>query len=80
MSKVTTILLRKILSSYFFDNIYRSVPDLENHLDLSYSRPGQDVRYAITCEPLRELQWRPEKEFDHEIIKLVKHYKKEFVW
>ena len=72
--------VKKILSSYFFDNIYRSVPDLENHLDLSYSRPGQDVRYAITCEPLRELQWRPEKEFDHEIIKLVKHYKKEFVW
>ena len=72
--------VKKILSSYFFDNIYRSVPDLENHLDLSYSRPGQDVRYAITCEPLRELQWRPEKEFDLEIIKLVKHYKKEFVW
>ena len=26
--------VKKILNSYFFDNIYRSVPDLENHLDV----------------------------------------------
>ena len=58
----------------------RNVPDIEQFLDLSFDRPGQDVRYAITCEPLRNLQWRPEKDFDTEIINLVNYYKKEFVW
>ena len=35
---------------------------------------------AISCEPLRSLQWRPEKVFDEEIVKLVENYKREFVW
>ena len=70
----------KVINAYFLQMLNRSVPNIEQFLDLSFDRPGQDVRYAISCEPLRELQWRPEKEFDKEIIKLVKHYKKEFVW
>jgi len=74
--------VRKIVNAFYFENtIKRDVPDLESHLDLSYSRPGQDVRYAISCEPLRKLQWRPHMQFDKEIIKLVKYYKeKGIVW
>lgn len=74
--------VRKIINAFYFENtIKRDVPDLQSYLDLTYARPGQDVRYAISCEPLRELQWRPEKEFDKEIIKLVKYYKaKGIVW
>ena len=67
----------KIINAYFLGSIKRNVPDIEKHLDLSFNRPGQDVRYAISCEPLRELQWRPKKVFDEEIINLVKHYKKD---
>ena len=70
----------KIINAYFMGRLTRNVPDIEQFLDLSFDRPGQDVRYAITCEPLRNLQWRPEKDFDTEIINLVNHYKKEFVW
>lgn len=70
----------KIIGAYFMGNLHRKVPNIEQFLDFSYDRPGQDVRYAISCQPLRELQWRPEKEFDQEIIELVKHYKKEFIW
>lgn len=72
--------VRKILNCYFLGNPHRNIPDMQNHIDLSYSRPGQDVRYAITCEPLRKLQWRPQKVFDEEINKLVTHYMKEFIW
>jgi len=70
----------KIINAFFLGYLNRSIPDLESYFDLSYNRPGQDVRYAITCNPLRELGWEPEADFDEEIITLVKHYKKEFVW
>mgnify|MGYP003113157122 CR=1 FL=1 len=70
----------KIINAYYLGKINRSVPNIEQFLDLSFNRPGQDVRYAISCEPLRKLQWRPKKDFDEEIISLVNHYKKEFRW
>jgi len=70
----------KIINSYFVGRINRNVPNIEEFLDLSFDRPGQDIRYAISCEPLRSLQWRPEKVFDEEIVKLVENYKREFVW
>ena len=67
--------ITKLINCYFLENFNREVPDLESHLDFSFERPGQDVRYAISCEPLRKLGWKPKKEFDKEILKLVKHYK-----
>jgi dTDP-glucose 4,6-dehydratase len=70
----------KVINAYYLGRINRDVPNIEQFLDLSFSRPGQDIRYAISCDPLRQLQWRPEKEFDMEIVNLVNHYKKEFVW
>ena len=72
--------VNKIINSYFVGRINRNVPNIEEFLDLSFDRPGQDIRYAISCEPLRSLQWRPEKVFDEEIVKLVENYKREFVW
>ena len=70
----------KIINSYFLGNLKRKVPDLEEHLDMSYSRPGQDVRYAISCEPLRQLGWEPKKSFDKELPKLIKQYKESWKW
>lgn len=72
--------VRKLINSYFLGSIKRNVPDLTEHLDLSFKRPGQDVRYAISCEPLRNLGWSPKKVFDEELPKLVKHYKEKWVW
>ena len=72
--------VRKLINSYFLGSIKRDVPDLTEHLDLSFKRPGQDVRYAISCEPLRNLGWSPKKVFDEELPKLVKHYKEKWVW
>lgn len=72
--------VRKIINSYFMGNIKRNIPDIESHLDRSYTRPGQDVRYAITCEPLRALGWEPKKDFDTEITKLVTHFKERWIW
>lgn len=64
-----------ILDSYFGKHT-----DIKKYTDLSYNRPGQDIRYSITCEPLRRLGWIPKKDFNVEIVKLVEEYKKDFRW
>ncbi len=51
-----------------------------DHLDLGFKRPGQDVRYALNDDKLRLLGWKPEKQFDEELPKIVKYYLKNFKW
>lgn len=70
----------KIISSFYFGKPTIDTPDFHNHLDLSFERPGQDVRYAISCNPLRELGWKPKKIFDMELVMLVEKFKQEFIW
>ena len=72
--------ITKLINYYFLESINRQIPNLENHLDLTYERPGQDVRYAISCEPLRSLGWEPKKIFDKEIPKIIKYYKETWRW
>lgn len=54
--------------------------DMSLYIDNNYKRAGQDVRYAISCEPLIALGWTPSKVFSVEITHLIEHYKKRFVW
>ena len=72
--------IKQLVNCYYLNNVNRNVPDLESHLDFSFERPGQDMRYSITCEPLRKLGWEPQKEFKTEIPKLVKYYKDNWRW
>jgi dTDP-glucose 4,6-dehydratase len=53
---------------------------IDSHVDLSFKRAGQDVRYAINDEKLRSLGWKPECDFNYEIKNIVKYYKKNFIW
>ena len=50
------------------------------YLDLSYSRQGQDVRYALNDDKLRALGWEPVTIFDKELPDIVKYYKNNFIW
>lgn len=52
----------------------------EKYADMSYSRPGQDVRYALDDSKLKDLGWFPIKNFDEEIENIVKYYKENFRW
>ena len=54
--------------------------DKNQFLDLSYSRQGQDVRYALNDDKLRNLGWEPKMVFDNELPNIVKYYKKNFIW
>jgi len=67
--------VKKIIEAY-----YGSDEDWKSHIDLSYVRQGQDVRYALNDEKLRKLGWKPKKTFDREIGDIVNYYKNKFVW
>jgi dTDP-glucose 4,6-dehydratase len=54
--------------------------DIENHLDLTYSRVGQDVRYALDDSKLKSLGWRPVVSFDDTLPLIVEYYKNRFIW
>ncbi len=54
--------------------------NIEEYIDFSCNRVGQDVRYALDDSKLRSLEWSPTKVFDEEIIKVVDYYKNMFIW
>jgi dTDP-glucose 4,6-dehydratase len=54
--------------------------DIPNHIDPSYSRPGQDVRYALDDSKLSALGWKPVENFDTDLPHIVEHYKNNFIW
>jgi dTDP-D-glucose 4,6-dehydratase len=43
-------------------------------------RPGQDLRYALNDDKIRNLGWAPICNFDYEIESIVKYYKNNFIW
>lgn len=54
--------------------------NLEEFLDRTYKRPGQDVRYSIDDSKLRNLGWEPKKVFSEEIGSIVAYYKEYLKW
>lgn len=54
--------------------------DYDKYLDLTWSRPGQDVRYSIDDSKLQKLGWRAQADFRQELPKIVEYYKQNFVW
>lgn len=65
----------KVIDSYH-DSDY----NWEDCVDFSYSREGQDVRYALNDDKLRSLGWEPKRKFDNEIDSIVQYYKQNFIW
>ena len=67
--------VRKIIKRYHDEE-----HNWEKYIDYSYRRQGQDVRYALNDTKLRKLGWKPKKNFDEEIRKIVEEGKKNFRW
>jgi len=74
--KTNIEIVNQILHHYLEGKDYK----IEDYVDFSYSRPGQDVRYSLDDSKLRALGWSPKKKFEEEIPKIVKCYKEKFVW
>lgn len=74
--------VRKVIDAYYgeFDIEDDDITEIKSYLDLSYNRAGQDVRYALNDEKLRNLGWKPKKEFDIEIKQITEYYKNKFIW
>lgn len=58
----------------------KNLEELDNYIDFSCVRPGQDVRYALNDSKLRTLGWKPKKQFDNELKYIVDYYKHKFIW
>lgn len=69
---LTTV--RKLITLYTQDT------DYEKYLDLSHSRPGQDMRYALDDTKLRGLGWAPTQNFDEALPEIIKYYQHNFIW
>ena len=59
---------------------YYDQNQINQYLDFSYSRQGQDVRYALNDDKLRNLGWEPKKVFKDELPVIVEYYKNNFIW
>lgn len=68
--------VKKIISIFLNSNQF----DINNYIDFSFSRVGQDVRYALNDDKLKGLGWTPEAIFDKEIYPIVDFYKNKFIW
>jgi len=66
--------VRKIIKSY------SGADNWKDYVDFTYSRQGQDVRYALNDTKLRALGWSPQRKFDDEIEAIVTYYKDNFIW
>jgi dTDP-glucose 4,6-dehydratase len=60
--------------------LYTGTTDYDAHIDFTWSRPGQDVRYSIDDTKLQKLGWRAVANFDEELYKIVEYYKNNFIW
>jgi len=58
----------------------KNINDLNEWIDFSCSRPGQDVRYALDDSKLKSLGWEPKIKFSEEIPNIVNYYKNKFIW
>jgi dTDP-glucose 4,6-dehydratase len=67
--------IKKILISNNIDE-----KNIEDYIDFSYNRPGQDVRYSLDDSKVRAIGWTPQKEFNSEIKGIVQYYKDRFIW
>ena len=72
------VVVQKILNLYFV-NGENFVDTWQNYV-VNAERPGQDVRYSINDSKLRALGWKPQCNFDQELIATVAWYKENFVW
>jgi len=73
-SNIDTV--KKVIDCYF-DN---KVTNYDEYINFGLERPGQDVRYALNDDKIRNLGWFPSCNFDQEIVEIVNHYKGTFIW
>lgn len=67
--------IEKLLKAFDLD-----VNNINDFVDFSCNRVGQDVRYALDDSKLKLIGWKPIKNFDNELKSIVEYYKHKFIW
>ena len=70
--------VKKVIEEYYCFSLDEE--GMKQYLDLTYSRVGQDVRYALDDSKLKALGWRPVVSFDDTLPSIVEYYKNRFIW
>lgn len=60
--------------------LYNGEEDPIPYLDLTCSRPGVDLRYALDDSKLKSIGWTPEAVFDEQLPEIINYYKHKFIW
>jgi dTDP-glucose 4,6-dehydratase len=66
--------VRKIIKAY------NGSDKIEEYIDTSFVRVGQDVRYSLDDSKLSKLGWKASFTFDEELKNIVDYYKNKFIW
>lgn len=72
--------VQKVITEYFSTDELQFGDSIDKYLDLSHSRVGQDVRYALDDSKLRALGWKPQAKFNEELKNIIEYYKNKFIW
>ncbi len=56
------------------------IQNIDQHIDLSFNRNGQDIRYSLDDSKIKQLGWQPKKIFHQELSKIVNYYNNKFIW
>jgi dTDP-glucose 4,6-dehydratase len=54
--------------------------NINDYIDVSCSRVGQDLRYSLDDSKIRKLGWEPKADFDKALSGIIRHYKNTFIW
>ena len=73
-SNIDTV--KKVINAYYG----KEMPNYEDFINFGIERPGQDIRYALNDDKIRNLGWKPLCNFDEEIVHIVEYYKTNFIW
>lgn len=68
--------VKEVIQLYFED----PKVNWKEHVDLSFVRPGQDVRYAVDDSKLRSIGWEPKANFSEKLKDIVHDCKVHFRW
>ena len=73
-SNIDTV--KKVINCFFEKEVF----NYEDFINFRIERPGQDARYALNDDKIKNLGWKPSCNFDKEIVKIVDYYKGNFIW
>lgn len=72
--------VRKIITEFLMSDDWEIYKSIEDYVDFSCNRQGQDIRYSLNDDKLRSLGWSPQKQFDLELKNIVNYYRNNFIW